>query len=266
MASDQEPLLDAGDIQGNILPGFNRKQQYLVAFSCDGKEALQRALAILRPLLTELTTALEHRDARKAAFVAKLRRPRRQDLWVNIALGPRAVDALGAHEIRRLDRAFSIGMVPSATGDATAATLPDGTPNPASPINWVVGSSAKPVDLLLIFAHDENIVEEARPIVAQISPVLGSEPNYAEPAALLPGCIEHFGFRDGVSQAGVRGRIMQDDEERLITTRHGVPARDGIEFGKPGQPLVWPGQFLTGQPQFPGDDFSASASGRQNLL
>ena len=94
MAADQEPLLDASDIQGNILPGFNRKQQYLVAFSCENKEALQGALAALRLRLTKLTTALEHRDDRKAAFIAGLRRPRRGDLWLNIALGPRAVERL----------------------------------------------------------------------------------------------------------------------------------------------------------------------------
>jgi Dyp-type peroxidase family len=27
-----------------------------------------------------------------------------------------------------------------------------------------------------------------------------------------------------------------------------VPSRDGVDYGKPGQPLQWPGQFLTGLP------------------
>src|SRR5262249_49281021 len=85
MADDQEPLLDANDIQGNILPGFNRKQQYLVAFSSDNKDALQAALAAL-PRPTPLITALEHRDDRKAALVSGMRRPVRGDLWLNVAL------------------------------------------------------------------------------------------------------------------------------------------------------------------------------------
>lgn len=254
MADSQEPLLDAGDIQGNILPGFNRKEQYLVAFSCENKDALQSALAALRPRLTTLTTSLEHRDDRKRAFIAGEGRPWRDDLWLNLALGPRATDALGAPEIRGFDQAFDAGMKASVTGDPTSPTLADGTPNPANRNNWVVGSRSKPVDLLLIFAHDQNVAEEAELIVQQAGTLLGTAPNYQEKAALLPGGIEHFGFRDGVSQAGVRGRIRQDGVERAITTRYGVPSRHGIDFGKPGQPLVWPGQFLTGQPNYPGDN------------
>src|SRR5262249_22771211 len=42
--------------------------------------------------------------------------------------------------------------------------------------------------------------------------------------------------------------VIQQGVERLVTTRYGVPSAQGIDFGKTGQPLVWPGQFLTGQP------------------
>jgi len=254
MADDPEPLLDAGDIQGNILPGFNRNEQYFVAFSCDNKEALQNALAALRPRLTTLLTALDHRDERKQAFKAGFGRPRRGDLWLNLALGPRASDALGAGTVRVLDQAFDTGMKANITGDPTATKLTDGTPNPAHRDNWAVGSRSKPVDLFLIFAHDQNIEEEAEPIVEQASVLLGAAPNYREKAAVLPGGIEHFGFRDGVSQAGVRGYIREGELKRLLTTRYGVPSRNGIDFGKPGQPLVWPGQFLTGQPNYLGDN------------
>lgn len=254
MADGQEPFLDASDIQGNILPGFNRSEQYLVAFSCEDKQALQGALAALRPRLTTLATALEHRDERKRAFLTGARRPRRGDLWLNLALGPGATDALGAGAVRGLDQAFDTGMRASITGDPTAAALADGTPNPANRNNWVVGSRARPVDLLLIFAHDQDVAEEAEPIIDQTAALLGAAPNYREHGALLPGGIEHFGFRDGVSQAGVRGNVRQDGIERPITTRYGVPSRDGIDYGKPGQPLVWPGQFLTGQPNFAGDN------------
>jgi len=145
-------------------------------------------------------------------------------------------------------------MRASITGDSTAETLPDGRPNAAHRKNWVVGSPTKPVDLLLIFAHDQNVAEAAEPIIDQTAALLGSPSHYQENASLLPGGIEHFGFRDGVSQAGVRGIIRQAGTERPITTRYGVPSRNGIDFGKPGQPLVWPGQFLIGQPTFPGDN------------
>ncbi|CAL75159.1 Peroxidase [Bradyrhizobium sp. ORS 278] len=252
MAAAQEPLLDAADIQGNILPGFSRQQQYFVAFSCDRKDALQAVLAEL-PRPTPLSTVLGHRDDRKAAFMSGEPRPQRDDLWLNLALGPNATDALGAPQVRQLDSAFNAGMRTGITGDPTAPVLPDGKPNPSSRDHWLVGAPSKPVDLLLIFAHDGNIVDEAAPIVDRVSEIIGAAPNYVEPAAMLPGSVEHFGFRDGISQPGVRGRIVQDGAERFITTRYGVPSQNDIDFGKPGQPLVWPGQFLAGQPRFEGD-------------
>src|SRR5207247_2243535 len=61
----------------------------------------------------------------------------------------------------------------------------------------------------------------------------------------LPG-HEHFGFKDGVSQPGVRGLISQNPNlfltERLLPT----PAKGEVEFASPGVPLVWPGQFVFG--------------------
>src|SRR5262249_29652790 len=157
-------------------------------------------LAASRPRVTSLGTALEHRDDRKRALMLHAPRPQRDDLWINLALSRRATDLLGAPQVQGLDSEFRKGMQASITGDPTTRTLPDGTPNPAHQENWVVGSRTKPVDLLLIFAHDRNVVAEAEPVIAEIGALLGSQPTYREPAALLPGGIEHFGFRDGVSQ------------------------------------------------------------------
>src|SRR4029079_15309386 len=130
-------------------------------------------------------------------------------------------------------------------GDPFAPVLDDGSPNPAQRSNWRVGSPASPVDLLLIFGHDANVELAAAPVVDTVGQLLGAAPVYCEVGRMLSGETEHFGFRGGISQPGVRGRTVQDGVERLITTRYGVPSRHGIDFGKTGQPLVWPGQFLT---------------------
>src|SRR3982751_6119654 len=145
MADEAEPLLDGEDIQGNILPGLTRAQQLLVAFSSTDKDRLRRALAALRPRLTTMVTALEHRDERKRAILEDAPRPQRSDLWVNLALGVRATDALGATAVADLDRvSFAKGMRRFHTGDPSAAQLPDGRPNPAHQSNWVVGSPRPP--------------------------------------------------------------------------------------------------------------------------
>ena len=256
MSSDDEPLLDGADIQGSIIPGLNRPERYLVAFSCTDGERIRKALAALRPQLTTMAEALGHRDERKRAFLTMTRAPPRSDLWVNVALGVRATNAIGATAVVDLDDddgSFAQGMSPGLLGDPFAAVLPDGTPNPAHRSNWRVGSPSSPVDLLLMFAHDANVATAAGPVVAAVARLLGSEPVYREEGRILSGETEHFGFRDGISQVGVRGRTIQDGIERLITTRYGVPSRQGIDFGKTGQPLVWPGQFLTGQPASPDD-------------
>ncbi len=251
MSTESEPLLDGGDIQGNILPGLNRPERYLVAFTCTEKARLQAALRLLRPLITTMTEALAFRDERKRAFLMNTRVPPSEHLWVNVALSVRATNALGATGVLDLDDddgSFAGGMTSGLLGDPFNPVLPDGSPNPAHRNNWRAGSPSTRVDVLIIFAHDANVAQAATLIVHDVAQLIGSEPVYQEEGRILSGETEHFGFRDGISQPGVRGRTLQDGIDRLITTRYGVPSRNGIDFGKTGQPLVWPGQFLTGQP------------------
>ncbi|MBV9211660.1 MAG: Dyp-type peroxidase, partial [Acidobacteria bacterium] len=71
---------------------------------------------------------------------------------------------------------------------------------------------------------------------------------------------EHFGFKDGVSQPGMRGKAS-DAPGDFITPRYINPtdSRSSL-FAKPGQLLVWPGQFLLGmQRQNPEDLYTPAA-------
>jgi Dyp-type peroxidase family len=63
---------------------------------------------------------------------------------------------------------------------------------------------------------------------------------YSEMANTRPGAqrgFEHFGYRDGISQPGIRGLT------RRSTTNP--------DLGLPGQDLIWPGEFVFG---YPGQD------------
>jgi Dyp-type peroxidase family len=65
---------------------------------------------------------------------------------------------------------------------------------------------------------------------------------YSEIGNTRPGAhrgFEHFGYRDGVSQPGIRG-----------LTQRSRPATNPDE-GLPGQDLIWPGEFVFG---YPGQD------------
>jgi Dyp-type peroxidase family len=58
---------------------------------------------------------------------------------------------------------------------------------------------------------------------------------------------EHFGFKDGISQPAVRGRISEN--EFLETVRQpSDPDYTKPELAEPGQPLVCVGQFVLGYP------------------
>ena len=68
-----------------------------------------------------------------------------------------------------------------------------------------------------------------------------------ECGANLPGIFsghEHFGFLDGVSQPGVRGRLSAAPND-VLTVRQNPNNR---QQGKPGQELIWPGEFVFGYP------------------
>ncbi len=62
---------------------------------------------------------------------------------------------------------------------------------------------------------------------------------------------EHFGFRDGISTLAPRGRLSS--LPRHFLSRRYVDPEDprALRFAKPGQPLVWPGQYVFGYPGHP---------------
>ena len=71
----------------------------------------------------------------------------------------------------------------------------------------------------------------------QLAAAHGIKVLWAQNAAVrsdAPG-FEHFGFKDGISQPGVRGYTAVSDPSNP-------------DQGQPGQDLLWPGEFLIGQP------------------
>src|SRR5204862_6718843 len=72
---------------------------------------------------------------------------------------------------------------------------------------------------------------------------------YEEEGENLPGDLaghEHFGFKDGVSQPGIRGRASAAPLDFL--TPRLIDPQDplALTHARPGQPLLWPGQFVLG--------------------
>ena len=141
---------------------------------------------------------------------------------------------------------------PAALGDPTAE---DAERNPKQ---WLVRDGEGGADVLVIVAADTLADLESE--VAQVEQSIFSPRRDGHPVRCGASIVfkqegraqlgalaghEHFGFLDGVSQPGLRGRIS-DNPYDVLTLRQNP---DNPDQGKPGQDLVWPGEFVFGYPQ-----------------
>ena len=244
-SAEAEPVLDADDIQGNIVPGFNTAQMLLLGLRIrPGEEPLARRwLRDLTPLITSLNDAFEAREVRRAVAKATGIAPPRPTVFLNVAL---SFDALAPLQLS----SASIPAGPYQRGMAYA-NLNDPVDDRGVPIGWKVGATAEttPHVLLIAGADSPEALDEARQtLIDHTGPGSGLDVMYEERGARLDGDTEFFGFRDGISQPGVRGRRTPHPES-FVTRRYFAPGDPlGERFARPGQPLIWPGQFIYGYP------------------
>jgi Dyp-type peroxidase family len=134
--------------------------------------------------------------------------------------------------------------------------------------NWLFGGPGNEPDLVVIVASDS--AAELGTQVAQIEDTIYSGrtgPNslahsgvaiiYKQYSNTLPAPLtghEHFGFLDGVSQPGIRGRISPHPHD-VLTLRQNPEKDQYPNQGKPGQDVLWPGEFVFG---YPGQDPKAT--------
>jgi len=251
--SPPEPVFDAAaqqDIQGNIIPGFNKDHQHFLFLRMRNPK---RAKLFLREILPRISTMEEvityRRLYRSRRFLLGRHNTYLCSTWINIAFSRRAIELLAnkADADAFGDRSFQLGLArrSSYLGDPTSRA------HHGSPRRWKVGGPKREADILLILASDH---------AALLDDVVGLFKARASGAALqllfeqrgdtLPGDLrghEHFGFKDGISQPGVRGKLSAAPGD-YITPRYIADADDRrLYLARPGQQLVWPGQFLLGE-------------------
>ena len=237
-ATPKEPVLAVGEIQGNVLPGFNTRHQTLLGLRFDGDP--RRWLASVLPSISTLADVHGYRVVRRQARLQG-EPPASSPVWVNIAFDAEGLAALGADVASIRDQRFRQGM-----GEASNLGDPRDRDHPGHPARWVVGGApAKTPDALLIVASDNAAGVRER--VAHLRDA--QRVVYEQEGHGLDGEIEHFGFRDGISSVGARGRL--DRARDSFLTRRTI---NSDRFGRPGQPLVWPGQFVFGYPRQRADD------------
>lgn len=246
-----EPPLCVDNIQGNSLAGFNKDHQRLVLLQIREPQAFKRWLSSIVPQIATVAEVLAFNRLFKAL------RYRRQAetgvlkaTWLNIGFTSaglrKIVDPAEIDDAQRgfQDSSFLAGLFArsQALNDPTDASVA------GSPQNWLFGGSAQTEpDVVLMCASDDedDLKAEVERLRASIEAHSGAGILYEQPGKTLPPPQtghEHFGFLDGISQPGIRGKVS-DDPKDLLTLRQNP---NDASQGKPGQDCLYPGEFVFG--------------------
>jgi Dyp-type peroxidase family len=261
VADELEPVLAIDEIQGNIFGGFNKPHQALVCLHLPTGEA---ELARTRRWLKELAPRLT--SLREVAGYKKVRRLRLMELgerfepepvvWTNIAFSYQGLRKL-TDEADAFDATFRNGL---SAGESASLGDPTDPQYRGHISHWVVGGTGDVPDALAIIAADlaseldqatgrfRKAVEAAGATCTRVD--LGHDPShYNAGGRRFPRGREHFGFEDGVSQPGIRGRLSAGADDFLTPRPADGGDPDRAEFSAPGQPLICPGEFILGYPR-----------------
>jgi len=251
-----EPLLKADQIQGNVSPGFNKDHQTLLFLKIDDAPSFATWLREFVPRVATMQDV--------AAFNRLFKSLRRkqhgetaavQSAWANIAFSFAGLEKLGTPSMKLRefrDRAFTAGMLQRSLDGELGD--PVGSETTGDPVNWLIGGPEREADVVLIFAADERstlnnvVAATVRTLMPSIdakgaTSLSGTTILFRQDGDTLPPPLqghEHFGFKDGVSQPGMRGGLP---DGTLLT-----PSQNPLDpdQGKPGQDLLWPGEFVFG--------------------
>jgi Dyp-type peroxidase family len=227
--------LNLTNIQGNSIGGFNKDFQanLFLKFTNDvdgrawiteiGDEVAKSSSAAVIEFNNQFS-ALKAQGINKPEAIISA-------LWVNLALSFQGLTALKlkSSDLSAFPQAFRDGMANRNIGDV----------GDSDPSKWIPPfDDSNDVHAVIIVAADDP--QELRDKVTAITgtpafktgvELLRNQPGMTRPDR--PG-HEHFGFKDGISQPGIRGEDLPDDPI-------GNPNQ-----GHPGQDLLWPGEFIIG--------------------
>jgi Dyp-type peroxidase family len=232
-----EPSLELGDIQGDVLIGLQKYAECFVFFKIVDPSLFKRLVKL--HIVRRVTSAWQA-DHREQLIAQRSHYGRSPGAFIGLNLGftrDGLTQLLGSGR-PRLDPSFERG----ADDPATTEKLHD----PPAAV-WLKEFRSDRIDgVFLITGPREALVNFHR---AEVLRLLGSSIKviYCEMGTTRPGGqrgFEHFGYRDGISQPGIRG----------LTRRSTTNPDQGL----PGQDLIWPGEFVFGYPgQNPSDAVKA---------
>ena len=236
-----QPRLD--NVQGNVLGGFNKDFQDFIFLEVTSRaEARKWVGSSAADFISTSRRVIAYNNSFKRLVAEGVPSPERviPARWANVAFSFRGLEALGwsPADFGDLGAAFTGGMA------SRSALIGDvGTSDPQQWDGPFDPAHAHAVHAILLVAAD-NAAD-----LAAHSQAITTSAGFSSGFAVLdtvrgrtrmdnPLTVghEHFGFKDGVSQPGMRGIDPPDD---------GLGDPDQ---GHPGQDLLWPGEFVLGYP------------------
>ena len=237
----EEPVLAVDAVQGVVLPGFATPFQHLLGIRFPDADGGRRWLGRWTATVSSLAEVLAGRNGRRRALRAG-RQPEETPVWTGLALSAGGLRLFGVDPDAIGDPAFAVGMWPRS------GLLGDPVGSDGDRRGWVVGGTEESTPHVLVILGGptgESLDERLAALAADPDGAVG----FTQRGEVLDGEREHFGFRDGLSAVGVRGRLSEADRHFLVR-RWIDPADDRARtLARPGQPLVWPGQFVFGYPR-----------------
>jgi Dyp-type peroxidase family len=258
-STDKEPVLEMREIQGLVIPGFLKPRQTFlgVRIPGDSRETILDFKRQVRRLVDEEIVATARKTLKNRKEYRRVRRrqkrrhpkgaPRAALVGMGFSFAGLCKLAADAEDIP--GEAFRRGLA------ARSALLGDPTDPQAEghPSRWIVGKPGEEIDALIVVAGDER--EDVEGCVSDLRSrldVSGVDVRYRENGDRRSDLVghEHFGFFDGISQPGVRGYTSEARDE-FITERWISSSRQPEMwlYGRPGEDLVWPGEFILGYPK-----------------
>ena len=238
-----EPLFPIADIQGDILVGLPKRHEHLMFFEVVDDGIFKKFLDSLD--ITSMQDCLRFRDeiaAQKQINDQLIPTP-----GLNIAFTAGGLIKLGIGQI-----SAAAGIDAFKNGMASRQAILNDPPS----ASWRSLRPSKRLHGVFIVTGASH-AEVANVISLRLAPpgangwrLIDEEVGQVRPAPVIGH--EHFGYADGVSQPGIRGRIAE-----TVALNPGLKDRQGQDSGPdqaaPGQDVLWPGEFVFGYPaQNPG--------------
>jgi Dyp-type peroxidase family len=241
IASTEEPILELNEIQGNSLGGFHKDHEMLMFLEVTHVTIAKQWLKTIAPYIATAAEVIQFNNLFKET---RKRRYGKEGTvratFLNIGFSFNGLQKLTPDADQFTDAAFKEGLHnrSAALGD------PVDPSSPGHPNNWLIGGPNNVPDIVLILASDDrdHLDHEVKWLTANLK---GVKLMYKQRGETLPGNLaghEHFGFKDGISQPGIRGRVSATE---FLTARENP---ENPDQGKPGQDLLHAGEFIFGYP------------------